>query len=97
VTRWLHPAAEAELSEAAIYYTRNASLRIAEALLLEFERAVERITSNQGLGRKVEGDLRIHSLQRFPYSLIYREAESGPRIYAVAHKRREPGYWKNCS
>lgn len=35
---WLHPEAEAELGEAAVYYAEHASRAVAEAFLAEFER-----------------------------------------------------------
>jgi hypothetical protein len=38
VSHWLHPYAEAELGEAAVYYAQHASLAIAEAFLAEYER-----------------------------------------------------------
>lgn len=34
-------------------------------------------------------------LDRFPYSLIYRELPDVIQILAVTHCRRRPGYWKN--
>jgi plasmid stabilization system protein ParE len=38
-------------------------------------------------------DIRKVSLRGFPYSVIYREADSVVQVLAVAHHRREPGYW----
>jgi len=38
VSYWLHPEAEAELADAAVYYAEHASLSVAEAFLAEFER-----------------------------------------------------------
>ena len=38
MSHWLHPAAEAELGDAAVYYAEHASLAIAEAFLAEYER-----------------------------------------------------------
>jgi plasmid stabilization system protein ParE len=34
-------------------------------------------------------------VKRFPYHVVYLEAESTIRILAVAHERRKPGYWKS--
>lgn len=33
-------------------------------------------------------------VKRFPYYVVYLEAELTIRILAVAHERRKPGYWK---
>lgn len=89
----LHPAAEAELAGAALYYAREANIRIAQAFLAEFERVAELLVENQRLGTLSRGGLRVFPFRRFPYSLVYREANVGPHVYAVAHQRREPGYW----
>ena len=34
-------------------------------------------------------------LKRFPYSLVFMELETTIRIIAVAHMKREPGYWSD--
>jgi hypothetical protein len=33
-------------------------------------------------------------LRRFPFALIYRIKTSKVQIVAVAHDRRQPGYWR---
>jgi toxin ParE1/3/4 len=38
-------------------------------------------------------DIRKVSLRGFPYSVVYREVDSVVQVLAVAHHRREPGYW----
>ena len=89
----LHPAAEAELAVAAKYYAEEATLRVAEAFLAEFERVAELLEGHQRLGTPARSGLRVFPFHRFPYSLVYRESTNGPCIYAVAHHKREPGYW----
>lgn len=91
----LHPAAEDELAAAARYYTTHASRRVGEAFLSEFERVATLLAQNQRLGATTREGLRIFLFRRFPYSIIYREAATGPIIYSVAHQRREPGYWRS--
>jgi plasmid stabilization system protein ParE len=94
VTHWIHPEAEAELGDAALYYAEHANRAIAEAFLIEYERIRDILVDNQCRGLRVESGLRIYHFSRFPYSLIYEEdRELGPQIYAVAHQSREPGYW----
>ena len=93
MTYALHPDAESELTGAALYYAKEASPRIALAFLAEFERVAELLESNQQLGTKSKAGLRVYPFRRFPFSIVYREASSGPRVYAVAHQRQEPGYW----
>jgi plasmid stabilization system protein ParE len=96
VKHWLHPEAETELGDAAVYYARHASLAIAEAFLAEYERVRDLIIENQKRGPPTEGGLRLYHFNRFPYTLVYEEdATNGPQIYAVAHQSREPGYWSD--
>jgi len=38
---------------------------------------------------------RKYVLDRFPYSVVYRELPSVIQVLAIAHGRRRPGYWKN--
>ena len=47
---WIHPAAEAELGDAAVFYAQQASPLIAAAFLAEFERVVELLIDNQQRG-----------------------------------------------
>lgn len=91
---WLHPDAEADLGNAAVYYAEHANRRIGEAFVSEFERVVELLIANQQLGTPALQGLRTFPMRRFPYTLVYREHPGGPRIYAVAHQHREPGFWR---
>jgi hypothetical protein len=47
VTHWIHPDAETELGDAAVYYATHASLAIAEAFLAEYERVRDLIVENE--------------------------------------------------
>ncbi len=94
MTHWIHPEAEAELGDAAVYYATHANRAIAEAFLAEYERVRDLIIENQQRGPHTDGGLRVYHFERFPYTLVYEEDHArGPQIYAVAHQRREPGYW----
>lgn len=94
MTYWLHPDAEAELGDAAVYYAANASIAVAQAFLAEFERVRDLIVENPSRGPLCEQGLRLYHFDRFPYTVIYEPDERlGPLIYAIAHQHREPGYW----
>jgi plasmid stabilization system protein ParE len=71
VSYWLHPDAEAELGDAAVYYATHASLAIAEAFLAEYERVRDLLVENQRRGPHLDDGLRVCHFDRFPYSLIY--------------------------
>ncbi len=94
MTYSIHPQAEAELGDAAAYYATHVNSLIALAFLTEFERVVDLLVENQRRGPHGEGGMRVYHLDRFPFTLIYGVDDThGPQIYAVAHQKREPGYW----
>ena len=47
--------------------------------------------------RRLPPDLLVRRapVKRFPYYVVYLEAETTIRILAVAHERRKPGNWKS--
>ncbi len=91
---WIHPEAETELGDAAVYYAQHASSAVAEAFLAEFERVRDLLIENQRLGPHSDFGFRTYHFDRFPYTVVYdQDEQAGPQIYAVAHQHREPGYW----
>ena len=93
---WIHPDAETELGDAAVYYAAHASRMIAEAFLAEFEHVRDLLVENQKRGPHGEAGLRVFHFERFPYTVVYEENEiNGPQIFAIAHQSREPGYWSD--
>ena len=91
---WIHPEAETELGDAAVYYAQHASIAVAEAFLAEFERVRDLLIENQRRGPCGDFGFRIYHFDRFPYTVVYDgDEQAGPQIYAVAHQHREPGYW----
>jgi hypothetical protein len=90
----IHPDAEAELGDGAVYYATRASVMIALAFLAEYERVRDLLIENQQRGSRGEGSLRLYHFDRFPYTVVYEEdVVGGPQIFAIAHQSREPGYW----
>lgn len=95
MTYSLHPEAEAELMEAAIYLAEHASRKVAKAYLDEFERIAGIVEIYPGLGSPADGGYRVYPFARFKYSLVYFDDVHGLLILAVAPHSREPGYWKS--
>lgn len=90
----VHPEAIAEARAAAEWY-REKSDSAANAFLAEIDYAVEKISQSPGTWPPYFRGTRRFVLQRFPFSLVYREAFESIQIVAVAHAKRRPGYWKN--
>ncbi len=89
----IHPDAEAELGDAAVYYATHASKMIAAAFLAEYERVRDLLVENQQRGQHGDEGLRVYHFDRFPYTVVYEEDDlNGPQIFAIAHQSREPGY-----
>lgn len=86
------PEASRELEEAFEWYLGR-SLQAAEAFLREIDRAVAVIVAGPGVWPRFEVGTRRYVLQRFPYNIIYREAQAGIEVVAVAHHKRRPRYW----
>jgi plasmid stabilization system protein ParE len=89
----LHPAASAELHEAADWYALEAGRSTAAKFITDFEQARERILDNPRMGVAERAKARKIPFSHFPYSLIYRLGDGRILIVAVAHQSRRPGYW----
>ena len=61
---------------------------------METDRVLGLVAANPLLFPLYNGDYRFASLQRFPYSVVYRVRPDRIDVIAVAHSRRSPGYWR---
>jgi plasmid stabilization system protein ParE len=90
----LHPEALQDLREAASFYSEKAGAALAQAVIAEFEHAVDLLLQFPGLGAAWRHGKRRVLMRRFPYSVIYSVEGDEIRILAVAHHSRRPGYWR---
>jgi len=86
-------SAQAELDAAVDYYADHASDRVAEAFLQDALQTRQRLIEHPEIGKAVSKRLRALAFKHFPYFLIYRVSADSISIHAVAHQRRQPGYW----
>jgi len=89
-----HPEAWAELENADSWYRQRSpetSIRFIAAVF----GALEDIARWPHTWPEYLHGARRFVLQRFPYSIVYRENESDIHVLAVAHSHRRPGYWKD--
>ena len=85
--------AEAEIAEAVEFHqTRSAEL--SQRFLIDLEAAVAKIIEFPNAHPPLRGGFRRILLARFPYQIVYRVEGETIRIYAVAHLKRRPGYWR---
>lgn len=93
----LVPSALAELNDAAAFYTMSSNVELGRAFLDEFERSIDAIVRNPKLAPFLRGKRRRYLMRRFPYGIIYQEANDELRVIAVAHQNRRPAYWARRS
>jgi plasmid stabilization system protein ParE len=89
----LHPEAEREYLEALAWY-RDRSAVVASDFGLAVSKAVDTIEAAPQRWPSYFGEFRRYTLQRFPFSIVYQELLAEVVIFAVAHARRRPGYWR---
>jgi plasmid stabilization system protein ParE len=89
----LHPEAAAEHRKQVAYY-EDRQIGLGKRYHAEF-RSVLAIVCEAPQRFRVIGEPSIRRLHFtvFPFDLIYREVGGSVQILAIAHHRREPGYW----
>lgn len=91
----IHRDAGAELDAAVAWYEHERE-GLGGELLEEVDRALAVIVASPTTWpfiRRAEG-LRRFVLSRFPYSILYVESPECVRVFALAHQKRRPGYWR---
>jgi plasmid stabilization system protein ParE len=87
-----HPAALREVEAAQAWYEER-SLLAASAFLRGLSVAVQRIQQTPHRYPVSEAGTRRLLVDRFPFTIHYRETADTLTIVAVAHQKRRPGYW----
>ena len=75
------------------YYVRSEF--VASRFADELTRAIAVISDAPKRWPIANNGTRKFLLQRFPFTVFYREHPSGVQVLAVAHGHRKPSYWKN--
>jgi toxin ParE1/3/4 len=87
-----HPEAEAELDESALFYESRVR-GLGKSFASEVQRTISLIRQFPEAGSRSGDTTRKVLVDRFPYSIVYRQASDAVVIVAFAHVRRRPGYW----
>jgi toxin ParE1/3/4 len=87
-----HAAAEADVADAAEYYSRTGSPALAAKFVAEFKRVATLLLEFPGLGSPRSSGRQGFSMSTFPYTVIYRASVTGILILVVKHDSRRPGY-----
>jgi hypothetical protein len=89
-----HPAAEAEMVAAAVYYEQQLA-DLGKRFLVSVQEAVSKIQIDPQLYPVVDLDVRRCLTRTFPFGILYRELPKHIVVVAVMHLHRDPDYWKN--
>jgi plasmid stabilization system protein ParE len=89
-----HPRAEQEYLTALEWY-RERSLLAATTLERVLEHAILKIQEAPQRWPIYFRNFRKYTLRQFPFAIVYRELSSEIVVIAVAHGRRQPGYWED--
>jgi toxin ParE1/3/4 len=85
--------AKAEARHAFAWYLAS-DTTVALAFEEELSKAIEIIRDEAHTFPAFEGETRRHLLPTFPYGILFDVVGDVVFIIAIAHLKREPGYWK---
>jgi len=88
-----HPEALNEIIDAARYYEARGE-GLGDRFLDSVEEAIEIIRGIPLVFCADESGRRKYLIKKFPYLIIYKVKENCIYILAIAHGKREPGYWE---
>lgn len=94
MTHFFHPEAAAEFEEAVRFYQERGRT-LGDRFAAEVRTAIRRIVETPERWGKLEEDVRRCLVRVFPYRVLFTIERDYILIVAVAHARREPGYWKH--
>ena len=90
----IHPEAEAELQQAFEFYEQQAE-GLGGDFLDEVDRVWTDIRALPASGSPSAEGLRRSVLRRFPFVVFYEVQAEHIVVWAVAHQRRRPQYWRS--
>ena len=90
---WLHPDAAQEHEQQVAYYEETQA-GLGRRYHAEFLDVVSRVCAAPTRSRIVLApDIRRTMFKVFHFDIVYREVEGIVQVLAIAHHRRQPGYW----
>ncbi|MBI3358206.1 MAG: type II toxin-antitoxin system RelE/ParE family toxin [Nitrospirae bacterium] len=89
-----HPEAEDEFLQAIEYY-EGCEASLGYDFAVEVYSVIERTMAYPKTWPIIEESIRRSLVRRFPYGILYAEADETLFIVAVMHLHRDPDYWKH--
>ena len=88
------PDAEAEITAAFQWYAER-NPKAAEFFRGEVLDCIDQLSDSATKWKRDDDGTHRRVLRHFPYTIFYEITGSVVFILAVAHQRREPGYWRS--
>ncbi len=89
----LHPEAERDIEEGLAFYAKT-SLIAAERFLDEVDSSLALIAEAPNRWPVYRAGTRHYVMAAFPYSIVYRATAGEIQVFAVAHGKRRPTFWR---
>lgn len=90
---WLHPEAAEEHKNQVAHY-EEIQVGLGKRYHIEFQNVLAWICASTDRSRIVLApDIRRAMFKVFHFDLVYREVDGSVQVLAIAHHRRQPGYW----
>lgn len=93
MTLHFHQEALREYEEAFVWYSER-SISAPFDFVAEVDSMVKRITENPLVFPLISKNKRKAVLQTFPFYLVFELRPKAIIIFAVAHSKRKPAYWR---
>lgn len=90
----VHESADEEVKATALFYEMREP-NLGDEFLKEISLSFDRICEHPFAFSMVFDKYRRCLMARFPYSVVYRIEGETVLVFAVAHLRRGPGYWRD--
>ena len=87
-----HPGAEQDIQDAAAFYEREGSPRVAARFIAEFKRLATLLVEHPEIGSLRSNGRRGFSMSVFPYTVIYRADADEIKILVVKHDSKRPDF-----
>ena len=90
---WLHPEAAEEHKKQVAYYEETQA-GLGRRYHTEFQIVLASVSASPDRSRIVLApDIRRAMFKVFHFDLVYRDVDGFVQVLAIAHHRRQPGYW----
>ena len=94
MTHEFHPEAVLEFAEAVQFY-KERGRGLGRRFATETRSAIQKAVAHPERWRVIEDDVRRCLVKVFPYSVLYTIEDGYILIIAIAHGKRQPGYWRD--